>query len=476
MDTTNLGTLNVRYPTDYQLDKLNLITSMTGTGSIDLMPLMIEISLFEDIYSSTISGEVIISDAIGLPSNFKLNGTEFIQIVLKKTAADPYPISRNYRVVKIKNRSTGDNNAYEVYSIAFCSEEFVVADQYRISQSYPGKSISNIIVDILNNWLGVGNENTKKINIEATQGVYDFILPNKKIFETINWLATYALPANSKNVGADMIFFENSAGYWFNSLQTLYNQDPATTFRYDPKNINKSFGYGDYRPDMQQQTNNVFNFEVLNYVDTLGAISNGMFANRLISIDPLQRTVKVTDFNYDEYASKSTSMNKFPLTTNFKNRMGLAMYDAPTYDLESGALRLAVTNSGQKKNSYILENLVGLDTVANDIFIEKYMPNRVAQLALANYMRIKITVPGDPQLMAGKTVNFATFAPGGQGQERTLDQFYSGKYLVSAVRHIVKNSSYITVMELCKESVNDSFGGFNNNNSLLTDMVNGGQI
>ena len=269
---------------------------------------------------------------------------------------------------------------------------------------------------------------------------------------------------SSKNPGADMIFFENSVGYWFNSLQTLYSQPAAITFKFDPKNISK---------EISQQVTNALNFEVLNYFDTLGAVSNGTFSNRVLSIDPMQRTFRVTDFNYNDYASESLKMNEFPLTNNFKDRMGKAIYDPPNYDMEAGNLRMVASNSEQKKNTFIAQNP---DVVANDIFIEKYLPHRVAQLGLANYMRIKITVPGDPQLMAGKTVNFATYAPGGEGLERTLDPFYSGKYLVSAVRHIVKNNSYITVMELCKESVTDSFAGFDNDDSFLNSLVNGEQI
>jgi hypothetical protein len=228
---------------------------------------------------------------------------------------------------------------------------------------------------------------------------------------------------------------------------------------------------------MQQKVSNALNFEVLNYFDTLSAVSNGTFSNRLLSIDPLQRTFKITDFNYNNYLDKAQTMNKYPLTNNYQDRMGAAMYDPPSNGLEAGALRMATSNSEQKKNDYIVQlpDVYGPDFVANDIFIEKYLPNRVAQLALANYMRIKITVPGDPQLMAGKTVNFATYAPGGEGLERNLDPFYSGKYLVSAVRHIVKNNSYITVMELCKESVGESFAGFDNNDSFLSSLVNGEQ-
>ena len=51
----NTGTQYIRNPTDYNLKQLTLYTSTTGiNGVIDLMPLMVEIDLYEDIYSSKI--------------------------------------------------------------------------------------------------------------------------------------------------------------------------------------------------------------------------------------------------------------------------------------------------------------------------------------------------------------------------------------------------------------------------------------
>ena len=66
----NTGTQYIRNPTDYNLKQLSLITSMAGgNGIIDLMPLMVEVNLYEDVYSATISGEVVLQDALGLVSN-----------------------------------------------------------------------------------------------------------------------------------------------------------------------------------------------------------------------------------------------------------------------------------------------------------------------------------------------------------------------------------------------------------------------
>ena len=452
-----LGTKNIQYATEYQLDSISLITSLQN-GVINMLPFMVELNLFEDIYSSTISGELVVSDALGLISNFRLNGTEFLQVTLRKSTGDNHPIQKNYRIYKISTRTTNESNAYEIYTINFCSEEFLLAEQYRVSKSFKGTEISNIIKTILTQYVKVGiGSGTKLINVEDTLGTYDFILPNKKLFETINWLATYALPKNG--LGADMLFFENRDGYYFRSLQTLYSQNPYQTYKFDPKNISN---------ELNQQVSNVFNFEVLDFFDTLGGIVNGTFANRAITINPLTRTYKVdNDFNYASYFNQAKTLNDHPAVNNYQNRFGKTLYDKPPAGLEVGTLRMVTENTEMKKNSYISKNP---DAVANDINIRKYVPNRVAQIALANYTRIKITVAGDASLTVGKTINFTTYEMNGT-LERKLDPTYSGKYLITAVRHIVKNNSYITVLEMAKDSVAVSYVA--HNTQILQKLVDG---
>jgi len=78
------------------------------------------------------------------------------------------------------------------------------------------------------------------------------------------------------------------------------------------------------------------------------------------------------------------------------------------------------------------------------------VPYRTAQLALANYTRIKVSIPGDSNLTVGATVNFALTST--NPLSHTPDAFYSGNYLVTAVRHLI-NDRYITILELCKDSV-----------------------
>jgi len=470
------GTKVLRYPTEYQLSLLNLYTSVQGESIVNLIPFLMELNLFEDIYGNTISGQLLLSDAVGLISNFSLSGNEFIQIKLQKTEGDEYALTRNFRVYKITNRSPADSNNYELYTLNFVSEEFLVSEQYRISKSYKGKKVSEIITDILKNYLKVGSGKKKQMSISETQGTYDFILPNKKLFETINWLSSYALPKAGVGEGADMIFFENSDGYWFKSLQELYAQKVYRTYRFDPKNLSNQ--------QIDAQLSNVYKFEILNLFDTLSAIKNGTFSNRVITIDPLLRKVKTTDFNYDTYSKKATKINGYSLTNNYKNRMNKTIYDAPPADLNHGTLRMVTSNSEQKKSAFVTGKAGGPNYVGSDIFIEKYMPNRVAQIALANYIRIKLTIAGDPFITVGRIVDFetlkdnpnASFSKAGSAPARARDPMLSGKYLVTAVRHIVRNNSYITVLELCKDSFEEKISSFNTGDGTLQSLVNGEQL
>ena len=113
-------------------------------------------------------------------------------------------------------------------------------------------------------------------------------------------------------------------------------------------------------------------------------------------------------------------------------------------------VKVVIGNSEQYKVPYIGDKP---GSFANDIYVENFVPNRTAQIALANYTLVKIVVPGDPSLTVGMTVNFNLYSLAMDGENKRLDTYYSGKYLVNAVRHIIQSQGvYQTVMELAKES------------------------
>lgn len=426
------------YPQDYNLESVDITTD---SGLVyKLKHLVVELSFYEDIYAFSCSGNVVLRDAVGLIEKLRLDGSEFITITYgkSKSQSDDDKNKRNYRLYKVGNRKPVGNKTTEFFTMYFCSEELLLSEQIKISKSFRGQPISEIITSILtdeNNGLKV--DSAKIQNIEKSYGVYDFIIPKLKPFEAISWLSLYARPEGRE--GADMLFYETNNGFHFQSLQSMFTSAPYATYKYQPSNL-----------DFKNKYENVFNiidYEFIKTYDTLEAASSGIYANRLISIDPLTRKKTVTDFSKDDltgYSNSGSASNRFGKKLS-------EMYDS--------SLKFAFSNANQIDSEYIKQSQ---SDVAKDIFIETYVPNRTTQIALSNYTVMKAIIPGDSGITAGRTVNIQLYSLqfGGDAENATreVDEYFSGIYLVTAVRHIIQTQGlYQTVLELAKESLKSDY-------------------
>lgn len=444
---------------DYNLRTINLLSSGIS-GTLDLKHMMVELSYFEDIYSHAISGKLLISDALGIIENAQLHGNEYIRMSFSKDSDDSPAlcIDKIFRVFKISDRQKMDNDATEGYVIHFCSDELLLSEQYRISKSYAGKSIKDIITDVLVNYLKVPTDKFNVDNIQDTLGTYSLIVPGFKPFEAIQWLSNYARPADPSLIGSDMLFFENAKyGYVFSSMQSMFTKNPDYTFKFGAKN----------RPMEEFDSMDDYFFNVLSYeydktFDVLAGINSGTFANRLITLDILQHSVNVTDYNYNTNNQKTLNSN--PVVNNLANRFGHALYETP-----EGLLRLATTNSNQPDNPFIAARP---GSVSKDIFAETFITQRKSQLSINNYTRLKIVIPGNPTVSIGQTAMFEVVATTPEDQKEN-DKFYSGKYLISAIRHTIQTGGYNTVIELIKDSNNKAYNTVDNTSQIWKNTVAG---
>jgi hypothetical protein len=445
----------IRYPGDFQLIS---VTVHAATKDIDLFFNVIELSYNEDLFNNTASGYVMVKDSIDLLNTMSLSGNEFIHLHFGKADDTTFIIKKSFRIFTVSKREPLNDGNTETYSIYFCSEELLLSEQYKISKSYKNSDIATNIKDILKTYLQVPDK--KIAQIDNTYGVYDFIVPFMKPFDAINWLATYARPGafgSTTMVGADMLFYENKFGYNFRSLQSLYEQSSMREYMYTPKNLKIN--------DMDYNLRNALSYEIMDSFDTLAGINQGMFANRLLSVDPLLRRYKVTDFSYADYNNKVEKLNNWPITNNFKNRIEDTVYQTP-----EASFKLVFANSNQ--NDYaVIKNNPG--SVTRDIFAETYIPNRTAQIPLANYQRMKISVWGDPSLTVGTVITFNLLSKNPIKQDKGLDDFYSGNYLVTAVRHVLDQFKYRTILEICKESVSIPYSEARNGSTGWSNAVKG---
>ena len=441
------------YPQDYSLESINFLT---GSGQrFEMKKMLLELSYYEDIYSFSVSGYLTITDAQGYIELLDLTGNEFIEIIFAKTKNASNTNKQVYRVYKIGDRKPVGNLNSENYTFYFCSEELLLSEQTKISKSYKGKEIDKVITDILVDKLKVKKE---KIRVERTNGINDFIVPRFKPFEAISWLSTYARPKGTGEIGADMLFFETKDGFNFRSLQSMFKDDIYTTYKYQQQGIE------DKTQSFQEKTISVLDYEFVKVYDMMNDVNSGTLSNRLISLDTMARTSKVTDFNYLKYKSQAKTLNPGSPTNSLKNRLGLT--NADSYN---ASFKVATSNAFQQNQPYIKQAING--GVAKDIAIETYVPNRTAQISLANYTVLKIKIPGDSGITVGRTINFNLLTLKPTTETKNLDEFYSGKYLVTAVRHIIQPTVFQTVLEIAKDSTPKPYSGINNDSDIWQNTV-----
>lgn len=444
----------VVYPQDYNLKTLNFLSS--SGQKTEIKRLMREMSYYEDIYTFAISGYVKIEDTQGFIESLQMTGNEFLEVDFGKVKGGKNRTDQIFRVYKIGDRTPSPNLNTVYYTLYFCSEELIVSEQKKISKSYKGMKISDIVSDILEKQLNVKTENINEI--QETIGMYDFVIPRMKPFEAISWVSMYARPKGF-DVGADMIFYETKEGFNFKSLQSMFKQETYATYKYQQKNLDEK------EQSLQEKAFTVLEYEFKKTFDVVNDISSGSFANKLISIDPLLRSFNMTEFNYDEFKDKAKSLNDKGITNNLQNRFGKELYK----EAES-VMKVATGNADQAMNEYIKSKEGGF---AKDIFIETFLPQRTAQLNLANYNVMKIVVPGDPGLTAGKVIEFNLMTIKPTTNKRELDRFYSGKYLVTATRHLIRplDGTYQTIVEIAKDSSKTAFQSVDNGNRDFKESV-----
>jgi hypothetical protein len=400
-----------------------------------------------------LSGYVMIVEASGFIETLAVNGTEFLRLTFSKFGDRSNQIDKLFRVYKLGKRKLEGTMYKESYVLYFCSEELLLSEQYKISKRYKDQLVSDNVSDILNNYLKIPNN--KKGTIETTYGKYNFIIPTLKPFDAINWMTNYARP-NPQNPGADMLFYEDKNGFQYRSLQSLMKQTSYYTYTYKPKNIDSR--------DLNSDVHNVLTYEFLDTFDTLNGITSGTFANQLISINPLTRSKKVTNFSYDVYQKSAKNLNPYSIIDDSTNRNGDTLSQT-----SQAMLKLIFSNFDSGTNSYV----AGVPGAAgNDIYAETFIPNRTAQLGLANYTRLRISVPGDCNLTVGRVLTF-NLTSRNTKNNGALDKYYSGNYFITGVRHIIDLTRFRTILEITKESVPTPYPANSNKSPLWSNSVKG---
>jgi hypothetical protein len=399
---------------DFRIHSISIINSQ-GI-SIDITAMTIEIQLRQDLYLGFMNGELMVTDGIDLYSQLVLHGDEYLYLFLSEPGSS-VSIKKAFRIYKIGNRTAIVNNAQQ-YIIYFTSDELIHAQTTKISKAYKSSKISDIANDIMTNWLLIP---TNRIKVDTTSDAVDVIIPNYRLSEAMNWLATRAFDTDH----SCYFFYENLDGFNFRSLQSIYkdgaiNKSPLV---FQNKSVDKVLASDKMSIDA---------FKVICDFDVLSSIGNGSYAMKLLGFDLFNQTLTNNEYNIDGVSK----LYENPSINNLKDRAGKQLFDKSDAHLMTYP-QTEKTSTDQKNHS------------------ESWV-KRIMSLAALNNNILEITIPGNMELQVGKTVDVLfPLAVIPTNSSDMWDRRKSGQYLIVAINHLftMNNQNFHSILMIARDSM-----------------------
>jgi hypothetical protein len=413
--------------------KVKQVSIMSKGGLIDISAIYDEINIFDSLFMPMMTGNILITDAVGLSKALSFDGSEVILIDIEKSS-NFLSFTKSFRIYKQTDRKNV-NQSTEKYILHFVADEFVFSLQQKVNQSYQS-TYSDIVQKILSSYLKL--EDTDRGIIENSFGIRKVIIPNLSPIEAIEWCAKRSL--DNKNAPS-FVFFSNIFGYNYVSLSSLLNKDSILKINFDPKNLTNN--------DALSELSSARNYEVILQNDSIDKIRSGVNAGKFIGFDPLTRSFGEKNVNFDDHYSLTDHLNRNPNRTEIFNKDN-------TTNLTSTDSRkvLSIFGTNRKNSEYIkkydAESISKIENYESFLFQRKAIfKNLVAK-------RIKIVMPGNFQLTSGfnvdvQTSGFNRKTKDSQNEEVSLN----GKYLIVAARHTITNNKHETLIEIATDSTNN---------------------
>lgn len=436
------------FPGDFVLEDVTLISA--SEQELSIADILLELNVYEDLFSPVISGNVIVFDANNLISRFPIVGQEHVRIKFR-TAGKRENINVTLRVYKIERRSQ-DNDRTATYQLDLVSPEQITNLQTRISQSFTG-TVSVAVEAILATYLPSVLSDWQHF-VEPTKFLYRFIIPNWHPFVALNWLAKRSVSAVSND--ANFLFYQNTRGFVFSSIGSLVNPQlvsiPAQTYIYQIPNVRSSGFFLPPGRDVASDFANIESFEIMSAFDVLQNIISGLYASTLITHDIVTKTWNKTEFNYLDSYTDYTHIEA-------NRKFGGQGITAPVYDYSGplGGDRISDHPDSviflYPKHKSLYD---GSLPVMEQNHVEDWLPARASQIQQTNGFKVRATAAGDSDRRVGEVVEFVL--PSSQPvtddtRSDRIDPLYSGRYLITSLRHKINKSSYKIVFEMVKDSL-----------------------
>ena len=443
---------------EFKLEVLKLVT--TSGLEVDLTTTVMGISLWEDIFSMTIAGTIVIADSTNLASYGPLLGQEYLYLKITtpfdtEDESNTIDFSKNaFLIHSISNREKF-TSGIQGFTLSFVSTELIKNQRLKVTQSLTG-TWSNIVRKMLTDPAYI--DTRKRIDLENSAGIKKFVAPNIRPLDVVVMGMKQAV---SEFQGEPTyLFYETLKGFNFRTIASLYNNPSQLDYITVAPGSNPTGGEN-YDPLIELRT--VLEYNIVSNNDSIASYRGGMFGSKLITHDIINKKYTTITYNYhDEFVTESHIVSgvtegkeEFPLVSAIKlNDKGLRVSDFPARTF------LAPTSlTGGTDSQHQTENNTS-PYMAYDPHM--WMQKRNSQMIqLENALQVNIVTHGNTVVNAGDkvTLNLPYIsAPDAPGNEK-FDKFYKGPFLIKRIRHdfnmIASPKMHRMTMSLVKDSLEE---------------------
>ena len=433
---------------DIVIEQLKLVSSTNIV--FDLVDFLVELNIYEDMFSGCMHGNMVLSDSRNLIEKAPLIGEEFL-LVKVTSPTFTQSISKTFRVFKVSDRNIVRDNNTQTYTVHFASIELFYDIMLPLFVSFEG-NITDVVSDIFSNYLMTSrnfdiSETSSEIKeIETVTPLYilndtsnkvKFVSPGWSPLKCINWLASKSIPKNE--VAKNFLFFESNKAFYFGSIEFLLkdvfeNKNYIGDYTISAANIRD----GAPTPNINREYFIAKDVSMVDTTDHIKNYTNGYLANRILTLDIFNKKYEAIDYDY---------------VTEYKKQFhtsGPGDKAMPVFTTES--LRNPATDiSFYPINPKLFNNFEGN---INEKMGEIYGNRKSSMLDLTN-LKMHLTVPGRTDVEVGRVMYFNYPALGAKESvsEKGIDKNYSGYYLITASHHKINKVQHLMTMEMVKDSL-----------------------
>lgn len=394
----------------YMLNKLTITTNTSSPVELDIHSVMKDMTIYESIYSNTVSGNITIVDSSNTIREFNLGNYEKIKIDYN-TAGVETPTVVNAIIYKVSKPFRMSEHA-SGHTLYFASEELFNSIAMKTFTGHE-QEISSIVEELYDRIKR--QEETKSLATSKTKNIENYLFTGNTVFEAINMVAEQATSLTGEN---GYVFYEDLEKFNFTTIETLYQQEPVIEYAYKNSGV-----FDDAKRTRNEEAFNSYqDFEIMDYNSYSQNLNDGEFGSAWGNFSIYDKRLDIYNYSVDKNfdADKSLGVKQAPLpngwANNFNNKLSL------TYTSNFGT---------------------------------KFVPTidgRMVKLRSSNFV-VSIGVFGDSTLRVGSTciANIPNWSSNGMQPSGADRDIYSGKFLITEIKHVFTQKLYTQRIKIIKD-------------------------